>query len=1518
MFVKILLAFTALGCAFLGLCWADDPVENGYIFTSPRYLKKGQNNQLQLIRFGCLEDTSLKVKLFYKKDYNSNETLAQQQVYHIPNGRKDALLKFFVKPFKDTGYIYSGRLQINGTMCGKKISGSDEVNFSDSNSDIYIIQTDKPLYKPGQTVKFRVLKVDKNLRPSDKENDVADVYVEDPRGTRLFQFKGVHLGKGITQNEFPLADEPVQGTWRITVNKDKDSQTTTFDVKEYKLPKFEVSIKFPPYVLENADSIPVSVCAQYTYGKPVQAHLNLNTSLEMYAYESSYYRTPILQNSLEIDGCYNYTINVTEIDPKRNNNYKRVQVSANVIEDETGVEVNKTEYLDRSYTPLNLDFNVDSNHGQYYKPGLPYNGKLKVTHPDNTPAPGQPIEICATVSRKRIIDTWLATKEVKYCKNYTSDANGYVKYALVPQNFDSTSINLFARSLKYTGENDISSPTAGAYLNPFYSPSGSFVQLETIDNPIPCGTKKNIRLLFTAEENTEFQLRYEILKQGTVVKSGSKQVTFNIQDDVSSKYENSDEIINGSETQISPSLPESSSSESSSEENCPSAKESHYTPPIGEVNIPIDVDASLSDSFTLLAFYVREDRETVADSQKIQVEKCFKNQVTFAFQSQEAQPGTDTAIQITSSPNSLCGVKVVDKSVSLLDSSDQLTKDKVFQFLSNLDPPTYYSSDFCYTDKTQPGLQSMDKDSKVNPKNSFYSSSYEDSYAAFQDAGFLVISNLILFSRPCSVGGGGGFGPMPIAGPDGGPIPFMAAGPGGLPQQPGAPGGPSFAFQKSAVAFGPAATQSAVEVRNYFPETWLFQLQMTGSDGVFQAIETLPHTITEWDGSAVCINSQDGLGLSDTASIKGFQAFFISYTLPISVIRGEEFIVVVSIYNYVDAALPVTVTLAQPQGFEVISDLSDNDICIQPDSSESMRIKLKGTKVGSINITVEAETASSSQVCGDSPVYDGVARDAITQSLEVEAEGFPNENVNSILFCPSDEETNEFSTSYNLNLPKDAVPGSSRAIVDVSGNVMGPAIQNLNNLVSLPTGCGEQNMVKFTPNYLVLDYLTDIGKLTDSIKSNAIQNLNTGYQRELTFRHYDGSFSAFGDSDREGSMFLTAFVLRSFYQAKRYIYIDDGVLQDAQQWIISKQQADGCFPNIGQIIDSGIQGGLDQDKKSGSITSHVLASLQISNYQNKTVIGNALECLSNNPPSTPYETFLYAYAEALAGQKSAAMSLINNIRPLAIKDGGLEYYRNPNGTKSLDVETAAYAVLANLQVGYSKSVVLPFVRYLSTNLNPSGGFYSTQDTCVGLDALSEFAKLVYADPLDISVSIKGGLNEQVQIDEDNKLLVQRNKVSQIPSQLNIEATGTGCGLLQISLRYNTRTPPEEKFFNLQVTGYCTSTDCKQRKISTAVRYTPQGQKSGMSVVQIKMISGTIAVKDSLNQLTSDPTNNILRADVENNQVNVYFTEISNNAQEFSFDVEEIVEVENPQPGIAKVFDYYAPEYSTSVSYTFGN
>lgn len=54
-----------------------------------------------------------------------------------------------------------------------------------------------------------------------------------------------------------------------------------------------------------------------------------------------------------------------------------------------------------------------------------------------------------------------------------------------------------------------------------------------------------------------------------------------------------------------------------------------------------------------------------------------------------------------------------------------------------------------------------------------------------------------------------------------------------------------------------------------------------------------------------------------------------------------------------------------------------------------------------------------------------------------------------------------------------------------SADVMGPTLTNLQKLIRLPFGCGEQNMIHFAPNIYVMSYLERTGQLTPDIKSEA-------------------------------------------------------------------------------------------------------------------------------------------------------------------------------------------------------------------------------------------------------------------------------------------------------------------------------------------------------------------------------------------------------------------------------------------------
>lgn len=57
---------------------------------------------------------------------------------------------------------------------------------------------------------------------------------------------------------------------------------------------------------------------------------------------------------------------------------------------------------------------------------------------------------------------------------------------------------------------------------------------------------------------------------------------------------------------------------------------------------------------------------------------------------------------------------------------------------------------------------------------------------------------------------------------------------------------------------------------------------------------------------------------------------------------------------------------------------------------------------------------------------------------------------------------------------------------------MGTALQHLDGLVQMPSGCGEQNMVIFAPIIYVLQYLEKTGLLTEDIRSRAVGFLDIG------------------------------------------------------------------------------------------------------------------------------------------------------------------------------------------------------------------------------------------------------------------------------------------------------------------------------------------------------------------------------------------------------------------------------------------
>jgi CD109 antigen len=130
------------------------------------------------------------------------------------------------------------------------------------------VQTDKSVYKPSDNIKFRVMVLDAETKPYNFES--IDIFITDGGDNRIKQYDDVakNFKKGVYQNELQLSDLPVMGTWKIhvKVNGEQDIEKS-FDVEEYVLPKFEVSIDTVPNVPFKDGVIKATVNTKYTFGK---------------------------------------------------------------------------------------------------------------------------------------------------------------------------------------------------------------------------------------------------------------------------------------------------------------------------------------------------------------------------------------------------------------------------------------------------------------------------------------------------------------------------------------------------------------------------------------------------------------------------------------------------------------------------------------------------------------------------------------------------------------------------------------------------------------------------------------------------------------------------------------------------------------------------------------------------------------------------------------------------------------------------------------------------------------------------------------------------------------------------------------------------------------------------------------------------------------------------------------------------------------------------------------------------
>uniref|UniRef100_A0A8C3WA37 Alpha-2-macroglobulin n=1 Tax=Catagonus wagneri TaxID=51154 RepID=A0A8C3WA37_9CETA len=1304
---------------------------------------------------------------------------------------------------------------------------------------LVFVQTDKPIYKPGQTVKFRVVLLDENFHPVNKL--IPLVYVEDPKGNRIAQWQNLQVEKGLKQLSFPLSSEPFQGSYKVVVQKESDDLAEhPFTVEEFVLPKFEVQVRTPRIITILEKAVNVSVCGLYTYGKPVPGHVTIsicrkyNNPSNCFGGESQAICEKF-SGELNSQGCFSRNVETKIFQMKRQEFEMKLEVEAKIQEEGTEVELTGKGSTEITRTITKLSFvKVDSN----VRRGIPFFGQVRLVDGKGVPLPNKVVFITAN--------------EAKYDSNATTDEHGLVQFFINTTTVTGTSLTVRVKhkdNRPCYGYQWISEEHEEAYhtANLVFSQSKSFVHLEPLPHKLPCGQTQTVQAHYVLngqvlQELKELVFYYLIMSKGGIVRAGTHVLPVE-QGDMK-----------------------------------------------GHFSLSFPVESDIAPITRLLIYAILPDGEVVGDSAKYEVENCLPNKVGLSFSPAQGLPASHAHLRVTASSQSLCALRAVDQSVLLLKPEAELSAATVYNLLPVKDLSRFPEN-----------LNQQEEDEDcINHQNVYingimYSpvsnTNEKDIYSFIQDMGLRVFTNSKIHKpKICS--------PPPQYGIQSSRRLLVS---------------PALAEMERSHALMNMVQISEPHtetVRKYFPETWIWDLVPVGSSGVAEIEVTIPDTITEWKAGALCLASDAGLGLSPTASLRAFQPFFVELTVPYSVIRGEGFTLKATVFSY----LPK---------------------CIR-----------------NVNFTVSAEALESQELCGTevAVVPEHGRKDTIIKPLLVEPEGLEKEATFSSLLCPSDAEASE---QLSLKLPPNVVEDSARASFSVLGDILGSAMRNTQNLLQMPYGCGEQNMVLFAPNIYVLDYLNETQQLTAEIKSKAIRYLNTGYQRQLLYKHYDGSYSTFGEhyGKSEGNTWLTAFVLKTFAQARTYIFIDETQITEALTWLSQKQKDNGCFRSSGSLLNNAIKGGVDDEVTLSAYVT--IALLEIPLPVTHPVVRNGLFCLETawksakegSQGSHVYTKALLAYAFALAGNQEKRREVLQSLDAEAVKEDKSVHWTRPQKPQasvqhfyqpqapSAEVEMTAYVLLAYLTAQSAPTSddldhATLIVKWITKQQNSQGGFSSTQDTVVALHALSKYGAATFTrtgKAAEVTIQSTGTFLAKFPVNNNNLLLLQQISLPAVPGEYSVTVTGKGCVYIQTSLKYNILPKKEDFPFALEVQTLPQTCEPKAHtsfQISVNVSYTGSRPASNMVIVDVKMVSGFIPLKPTVKML--EKSNGVSRTEVSNNHVLIYLEKVTGQSLSMSFTVLQDIPVKDLKPAIVKVYDYYetaefaVAEYSAPCSKDPGN
>ncbi|XP_069089236.1 venom factor-like [Pleurodeles waltl] len=1331
------------------------------------------------------------------------------------------------------------------------------------NTGYIFIQTDKTIYTPGSRVLYRLFTAGHSLEPTFQ---AVHVELVNPDGIvvekHLFSDRS-----GILSKNYVIPDIVNLGFWKIVAkyeNAPQETYSTEFEVKEYVLPSFEVKVecvqKF--YHLEDGE-LNIRITAKYLHGKPVQGNAYVLFGVLI---ENEKKNIPSSLEKVQITDGEGAGKLTKEMLRSRFPEYKEllgqsIYVTVTVLTN-TGSEMVEAEKtgIPIVNSPFKMAF---TNTPQYFKPGLTYTCVVSVKHPDGSPAAYVPLQ---TVTPSG------------YSIKTQVDGTAALNFNTMP---DSSQLPITVKTsdTRLTEDRQASvSMVAKAYKG--HGIFKNYLHIGIPSTEVKLGSNLLVTFYIQNEkmdmQNQIQYFTYMVLNKGKIVKVGRQ------------------ERLSG-QTAISMSLP---------------------------------VTPELIPSFRLVAYYCLqngEQKEIVADSVWVDMPDTCMGTIKVAGVPEKAKreylPGKPIRMKVTGDPGAKVGMVAVDKAVYVLNKRHKLSQSKIWDTVEKNDVGCTAGSGInnagvfndaglslqTNSDKgnTLPrtdvrcaqGIQGRRRRSPMSPRakaakaqqyqNQQHRRCCEDGmqenpmgYSCEKRATYILdglectkafldcCKHVFESSRKINV------------------FEAMRRRPGikrmlstsrragvltkndeqEFSQANARPAPPDTVDEDEYL------TDEDIVSRSQFAESWLWQIfdlpSETNHDGL-SSIELNPYlqdSITTWEVLAIGFSQAKGICVADPFEITVRKPFFIDIRLPYSVVRNEQVEIRAVLHNYIETDINVRVELLYNEDICSSSSLEkrfQQYVDIKAESSHVIPFVIVPLKIGELEIEVKAAGVSFG--------------DGVRKKLRVVPEGMRIlKNVKSVILDP------ESSGAGTNGVQKidvepisllDVVPNTQPVtFISVKGDIVGETVENsidganLKHLITVPVGCGEQNMITMTPAVIATHYLDNTnqwGRLGVERRADAIKFIQQGYTQQLAYRKEDNSYAAF--VHRPSSTWLTAYVVKVFAMANNLISIDKDILCGAVKWLIlEKQKPDGLFQEDAPVIHGEMMGGSQGSEPEASLTAFVLIALAeakdiCSGYISTldTSIEKASMFLENriNGLKKVYSVTISSYALALVGRSKGDSKLME------MSTGGT-YWHDPT-SKLYTIEATSYGLLALLQRRKFDSAA-PVVQWLTEQRYYGGGYGSTQ---------------------------------------------------------TVIATGTGQGTLTVMTSYyaplTDKSATCKKFDFSIVMENAANVKSPEETISSVfiticMRFLGETD-STMTILDVSMLTGFTPDVDDLNKLTNRVDKYISKYEMDTERSDrgsliIYLDKVSNTQTEcIKFKAHQEFEVGLLQPAAVTIYEYYSIE-----------